>query len=152
MNRNAFLIAGGSLSALAGLSHALMALAGAPAYRYFGAGESMALAAEAGSPLPAVVTLGICGVLVTFGAYAFSAAGVLKPLPKQKLMLSVITGIFLIRGGAVLLELVLPHFSSMRVPPQEYVFSLIALAIGMLYAMGGGGLQPEHGPSRSTNS
>ena len=54
--RNAFLIAGALLSALAAALHVGCIVFGAPWYRFFGAGERMAQMAIAGNWYPTVVT------------------------------------------------------------------------------------------------
>ena len=70
-----WLVLGGSLSALAAILH-IAVIAGGPAwYRFFGAGEGMATAAERGSPTPALVTLAIAAILMVWALYAFSGAG-----------------------------------------------------------------------------
>ena len=48
---------GGGLSFAVALLHIAIIFIGAPAYRYFGAGERMAQQAELGSWVPAIVTL-----------------------------------------------------------------------------------------------
>ena len=65
---NLWLLAVGILSAAASGLHIAIIFAGAPWYRFFGAGERMAKLAEAGSWRPAVVTAGIAFILLVWSA------------------------------------------------------------------------------------
>ena len=131
--RNGWLIAGGALSAGAAVLH-LAVIAGGPAwYRFFGAGEGMARAAERGSPRPAVITLGIATVLAIWAAYAFSGAGLLPRLPLLRAGLLVITAIYLARGS-ILFPMLLMR--PRRVDAFLVWSSLIVLVYGGLYAIG----------------
>jgi hypothetical protein len=56
------------------LLHVGIVLGGAPAYRFFGAGEELATLAEAGSRIPALVTLGLAGAFALSGLAAVLAA------------------------------------------------------------------------------
>lgn len=97
---NKYLVIGGSLSAFAALLHLGCIYFGAPWYRFFGAGEEMAILAEQGSIQPTIVTSVIFIILTTWSAYAFSAAGLIKKLPLIRLALILITFIYLARGIA----------------------------------------------------
>jgi putative oxidoreductase len=55
------------MSLMAALLHVLIIFGGAPWYRFFGAGETMAGMAEAGSPVPGLVTGAIAALLATWG-------------------------------------------------------------------------------------
>jgi hypothetical protein len=74
MTHNKWLIVGGSLSALAALLHVATIVGGPDWYRFFGAGEAMASAAERRSLYPPLVTLGIAAILGLWSAYAFAGA------------------------------------------------------------------------------
>lgn len=133
MPGNAWLIAGGVLSALAAVLH-LAVIAGGPGwYRFFGAGEAMARAAAAGSLRPAMITVGIATVLAIWAAYAFSGAGLLPRLPLLRTGLVVIAAIYLARGLIILPLL-------MFVPGSATPFNLwssgIVLIYGLAYAIG----------------
>lgn len=71
---------------------------GAPGYRYFGAGEVIARLAEQGSPVPALVTLGVGAVFAVFAVRAFSGAGLVGRLPLLRSGLLVIGAIYTLRG------------------------------------------------------
>lgn len=65
---NVFLIIAGALSAVVAILHIVCIYFGAPWYRFFGAGEQMALLAERGSIQPTLITSGIVLVLL-FGRF-----------------------------------------------------------------------------------
>src|SRR5687768_9713323 len=95
---NLWLVAGGALSAIAAAMHLAIIVGGPAWYRFFGAGERLAQAAERGSPMPAVVTMGIATVLAVWAAYAFSGAGLIPRLPLLRLGLVTISAIYLARA------------------------------------------------------
>ena len=133
MTRNWWLIAGGLLSAVAALLHLAIIAGGPEWYRFFGAGEGMARAAERGSPTPALITIGIAAVLALWSAYAFAGAGLIPRLPLMRTALVLITGIYLLRALALLPMLALkPQLAG----PFEVWSSLIVLAYGLAYGMG----------------
>ena len=129
---NRWLLAGAALSALAALLHLAVIAGGPDWYRFFGAGERMARLAEAHSPVPTVVTLGIAAILAAWSAYAASAAGLLRPLPLSAAALVAITAIYLLRGLAVLPVALAPALRT----PFNLWSSAICLAIGLVHAVG----------------
>ena len=130
--RNPWLIAGGWLSLAASLLH-LGCIIGGPAwYRFFGAGEAMARAAERGEIYPAVVTFGIAAILAIWAAYAFAGAGVIRRLPLMRTALVAISAIYLVRG----LALVPIAFNPAAQTPFNIWSSLIVLGYGVVYAVG----------------
>jgi hypothetical protein len=127
------LAAGALLSAIAALLH-LGIIAGGPAwYRFFGAGERLARAAEQGSRYPDVITLGIAAVLFMWSAYALAGAGVIGPLPLMKAALGAITAVYLVRGVAFA-PLVLAKGG--RVTPFVVWSSLICFGYGLVHLVG----------------
>ena len=131
--RNLWLVAGGVMSGCASLLHVGVIFGGPDWYRFFGAGEELAQAAERGSPMPALVTTAIALILAIWAAYAFSGAGLLRRLPLMRTALVVITGIYLLRGLALVPWLAFrPEF----VNAFAVVSSLIVLAYGIAYAVG----------------
>ncbi|MBA3442076.1 MAG: hypothetical protein H0T92_19625 [Pyrinomonadaceae bacterium] len=133
---NQLLKTGGILSFAVALLHIVIILAGAPAYRYFGAGEEMATAAESGSAFPALLTLLLVAIFAIFGLYALSGAGVIRRLPFLNIALILIGTIYTVRGVAVFQQLFQMSMSSAEVAPREIVFSMIALVIGLAYLVG----------------
>jgi hypothetical protein len=99
---NKYLIIAGSLSFFASLMHILIIFGGADWYDFFGAGQKMVVLSQNGSWYPSVITFVIAGVLFIWGMYAFSGAGLLRPLPFLIPILVTITSIYLIRGLAVI--------------------------------------------------
>lgn len=130
---NLTLMVGSCLSAVAALLHIGIIIGGATWYRFFGAGERMARAADAGRAYPAVVTSFIAAVLVLWCVYAASGAGLLAPLPLLKLALAVITGIYLLRGLAVV-----PLFTVARSRSTPFLMwsSVICLGYGSIHLVG----------------
>jgi hypothetical protein len=127
-----WLIAAGSMSAVAALAH-LAVIAGGPAwYRFFGAGERMAVAAERGLLIAPLTTAAIAAVLAIWSAYAFSGAGLIPRLPLLRLGLITITTIYLVRGLWIIPGLPLFGRSEMF----ALVSFAIVLVIGVTYAIG----------------
>lgn len=130
---NAWLAAGGALSAITAATHLAIIVGGPAWYRFFGAGERLAAAAERGSPMPAVVTVGIAAVLAVWAAYAFSGAGLIPRLPLLRLGLVTITAIYLVRAVVFAPALAL---KGLPVGPFAVWSSLIVLVYGAVHALG----------------
>ena len=133
--REPLLLAAGALSALVAALHVAIIFAGAPAYRYFGAGERMARLAERGSSEPALVTTVLAFVFAVWGAYAFSGAGLIPRLPRLRTALLLIGLIYAGRGLAVLPQAYF-WISAGSVPLRHVLFSAASLAIGLAYLIG----------------
>lgn len=133
MSGRRWLIAAGALSMLAAILHLCVIVGGPPWYRFFGAGEGMARAAERGSVTPALITLVIAFVLTIWALYAFSGSGLIRRLPLLRTGLIVISAIYLLRA-AVLVPTVLLK------PEMADAFliwsSLVVLIYGLAYAIG----------------
>ena len=128
--------AAGLISFAIALLHIVIIFIGAPAYRYFGAGEEMACQAEAGLLIPAAVTLVIALVFTIFGLYAWSGAGVIRPLPLLAIGLVVISAIYTLRGLAVIGQLIAAAKATGDVEWRGIVFSLVSLITGVIYLLG----------------
>lgn len=127
---------GGTLNLGVAALHVGIAFFGAPAYRFFGAGNDMATWAQQGSPLPAIITLGLAVLFAMFGLYAFSAADAVPRLPLLAPVVLAVGGIYVVRGGlGVPAAFFLPNDSTAPVA-FTVAFSLVALAIGVLYLLG----------------
>lgn len=96
--KNGWLVTAGILSAFASLLHVGVIIGGPDWYRFFGAGEEMARAAEHGSSMPGLVTAAIALILSIWALYAFSAAGLVRRLPLLRTALVLITSVYLLRG------------------------------------------------------
>jgi hypothetical protein len=124
----------GWLSVAIAALHVVIIFLGPPAYRYFGAGEDMARQAEAGSFVPAAMTLAIAVVFAVFALYAFAGAGRFRRLPLLRTGLVVISAIYLMRGLSLLPELA--KYDSGAVEPRHLAFSFTSLVIGLFYLAG----------------
>jgi hypothetical protein len=130
---NIALVIGAGLSAIASLLHVGIIIGGAPWYRFFGAGERMAVAAAAGRAYPAMVTASIAAVLALWAAYALSGAGVIAALPLLKPGLCAITAIYLLRGLAAVPVLAFRQPKSL---PFVVWSSVICIAFGTAHLVG----------------
>ena len=121
------------LNALAAIAHIACVVIGPSAYRFFGAGEAMAIAVEAGRLKPAIVTLAISAMLMVWAAYALSASGFIGRLPLTRFVVLSITLVYL--GRALAFPLLRPAF-----PENSTMFWLVSsgicLVIGTLHAYG----------------
>ncbi|HEV2843296.1 MAG TPA: hypothetical protein VG477_00505 [Thermoanaerobaculia bacterium] len=132
--RNRWLIAAGLGSALVALLHAVIIFVGAPAYRYFGAGD-LAPRAEQGSYMPALITGFLVLIFAVWALYAFSGAGLGPRLPLLRLGLGAIATIYTLRGLMLLPELYALASGKLEVPRMA-VFSAVSLFIGLCYVAG----------------
>jgi hypothetical protein len=130
---NTALIVAGGLSAIAALLHIAIVVGGPNWYRSFGAGERLAKAAEEGKWYPALITFGIATVLGVWAAYAFAGAGVLQPLPFLKVGLCLITGVYLIRGLAIIPFMIV---DKEKATPFILWSSIICLLYGATHLLG----------------
>lgn len=130
---NILLVVAGALSALAALAHIGCIYFGASWYRFFGAGEQMAIMAEQGSLRPTIITSGIVLVLSIWSLYAFSAAGLIGKLPLIRTALIIITAIYLLRGVAGFFFISNPLGRS---PEFWFWSSAICLSLGLLHLIG----------------
>ena len=130
---NCALLVGAVLSAIAALLHVACIVGGPAWYRFFGAGERMARAAERGSWYPALATLGVTAVLLAWAAYALSAAGALSPLPLLKAGIVAITAVYLLRGLVLVPVLA---FKPSQATPFVVWSSLICLGYGIVHLVG----------------
>ncbi len=128
-----WLIVGGVLSAIAALAHLAVIAGGPDWYRFFGAGEGMAQAAERGELRPALITVGIASMLFVWAAYAFSGAGLLQRLPLLRTGLVAISAVYLLRAMAPVAILL---FRPGMMSPFVWWSSAIVLVYGLSYGIG----------------
>lgn len=128
LESNNWLIAGGTLSAIAALLHVAIIFGGPEWYRFFGAGEAMARMAERGSARPTLIAIAIAAILLAWAAYAFSGAGLIRRLPLLRTALVAISAVYLARALAPLPILFLA-------PEKMTAFVLWSSAIVLLYGL-----------------
>lgn len=123
---------------MAAALHICVIVGGASWYRFFGAGETMVVLAERGSLRPAFITLGVTLVLLVWGLYAWSGAGLLPKMPFLKLGLVTVTTIYLVRGlGGLIAPFVSDHPQISQNSVSFWVWSsIVCLAIGMVHLFG----------------
>ncbi|MFT5635359.1 MAG: hypothetical protein ACI89T_000795 [Cognaticolwellia sp.] len=93
----------------------------------------MATMAEQGSIQPTIITSGIIFVLIIWSIYAFSAAGVIIQLPFVRVIVVIITAIYLLRGVAGLFLINNPLGRT----PEFWIFSSsICLIIAIIHIIG----------------
>jgi hypothetical protein len=117
------------------LLHVWIPFTGTWGYEYFGAPRRFVELSRGGSAVPALVTLVIALVFAVFGLYALSGASRAPRLPIRRIALVGISGIYLLRGLIVFPELILFLYSTV-LPARRLAFSLVALAIGVVYTVG----------------
>lgn len=128
-----WLVVAGCLSLAAAAIHVAIIFGGPDWYRFFGAGERMARAAERGLWTAPAVTLGIATILACWGAYAFSGAGSLPRLPLLRFGLAAISAIYLLRALAPLaFALARPEANT----PFMLWSSLVVALYAVVYAVG----------------
>jgi len=132
-HRNPWLIAGGCLSLIASALHIGCIIGGPGWYRFFGAGEAMAQAAERGEAYPAILTFGIATILAVWAAYAFAGAGLIRRLPLMRTALVAITAVYMSRG---LIIAPIAMFAPDRITTGGIWSSLIVLVYGLTYLIG----------------
>ncbi|QXL85180.1 hypothetical protein [Comamonas sp. NLF-1-9] len=124
---------GGSFSLIAALAHLACIGIGPQAYRFMGAGERAARAAERGDRVLTLSTLGIAAVLALWALFAFSAAGLVVRLPLTRWVLLAVSAAYLARA------LAFPRLRS-AFPGNSRTFwwvsSGVCLVAGALHAYG----------------
>lgn len=129
-----WLFAGGMLSLAAAAIHLAAIVGGGDRYRFFGAGEPIARAAERGSAVPGLLAAGIAALLSVWAAFAFSGAGYGRRLPLLRTALVLISAIYLARAIAGFVP------GGLRRPDLSAAFlfwsSLIVLLYGLVHAIG----------------
>jgi len=130
------LLAAGVFSVGIALLHVIIIFVGAPAYRYFGAGEQMASQAEAGSTSPGLLTAAITVFFAVFALYAFAAARVVRRPPFLRTGLITIGVIYTLRGLLLGPQLLSYISNTPLLGPKDLVFSAVSLVVGFLYLFG----------------
>jgi hypothetical protein len=127
---------------IGGLIHLSMIIGGSSWYRFFGAPESIAQMAGAGSLYPAFVCVFIACVLFTWSLYAFSGARVIAKLPFLRIILISISVALIIRGISFIPFMLISPEIFQRITNCQSVnafliiTSAICLIVGLAYAVG----------------
>jgi hypothetical protein len=132
---NKFLLAGGIISVLISIFHAILALK-PQLYQFVAPDQNSPLSqmAEQGSTITTIASLALVALFAAWAVVAFSGAGLIHRLPLLNPGLLIIAAIYLLRG------LFLPSEISM-VQNQGYpfrfvLFSALSLFTGLLYLVG----------------
>lgn len=129
MLARSLLLAASACSLLIALLHVYIIVEGAWAYRYFGAGESLANMAEQGSWLPGILTSSITLLFLVFAAYFAAAAGLYSGLPYMRVAVIGISAIYTLRGA-----LLIPAWlSGVGMSAFDVWSSLASLGVGLLH-------------------
>ena len=131
-----WLLAGGLACVALVVLHVVVVFVGAPAYRYFGAGETIARQAGAGSPVPALLTLCIAAVFAVFAWYGLAGAGLAPRPPLMRAGQIAIAAIFLIHGASALPRLIVMARLPEAIPTRYVFFSFASLLVGFCFAIG----------------
>ena len=134
--KNTWLLVAGIANLALTALHLVVIVVGADAYRFFGAGESMASKAEEGSLIPAAITLFVALVFALFALYAFSGAGLVRRAPLLRVALVVISFIFVLRGLSLFPQTAILLTGRGTFPLRFVVFSGASLIIGLVFALG----------------
>jgi hypothetical protein len=133
INGQPVLVTAAWMCIVAALLHFGCILGGPDWYRFLGAGEDIARAAERGAWMPSILAFSIGSILLVWAAYAFSGAGFVDRLPLLRTALVLITTVLLLRALAYFVrDQWRPDLS------QEFMMwsSLIGLLLGVFFAMG----------------
>jgi hypothetical protein len=114
-------------------AHVVIIFLGASAYTFFGAGDLAELAMR-GSWIPTLLTSAVTLVLVAFGLYALAAVRPIR-LPFARAGLWVVTGVYLTRGLALITQWYWRSHGR-EVPGRYFLFSLVALTLGLVHLGG----------------
>lgn len=125
---------GGYINFLIAIVHILCLYDAQYFFEITGVGGNMSRNAEIHPLLPYVMTIFVAIIFFIFGLYGLSGAGKIRKLPLLKIGVYTIAGVYLLRGviGAVIN---IGFESSFQW--HHLLFSVCALAIGLLYLLGG---------------
>ncbi|MFK8036768.1 MAG: hypothetical protein AB8B74_00635 [Crocinitomicaceae bacterium] len=125
---------GGYINLLIAFAHIIGLIWAEKMFEVTGIGKEMNELAQTSPSLPYLLTIFVSIMFIIFGLYGLSANNKFRKLPFLKLGIFVIAGIYIFRG---LGELIFDMSRQQASPMAETVYSLIALAIGLLFLVGG---------------
>jgi hypothetical protein len=125
---------GGYINILIAIAHVVGLIWAEQMYEVTGVGKEMNELAKTHASIPYLLTIFVSIIFFLFGRYGLSAAGKFRKLPFLKFGIFAIAGIYIFRGIG---ELIFDISSQNASPLPETVYSLTALAIGLLFLTGG---------------
>ena len=125
---------GGYINILIAIGHILGLIWAEQMFEITGIRKEMSELAQTHSLLPYLLTIFVSIMFVIFGLYGLSADNKFRKLPFLKLGIFVIAGIYIFRGIG---ELIFDMSKQETSPLAETTYSLVALAIGLLFLIGG---------------
>lgn len=123
----------GYINILIAIGHIIGLLWADKMFEVTGIGKEMTELAQINSAFPYLLTVFVALVFFIFGLYGLSADNKLRKLPFLKPVIFIIAAIYLLRGLGELVADNIQETDSMA----ETIYSLIALAIGLLFLFGG---------------
>jgi len=124
---------GGYINILIALGHIIGLFWSEQMFEVTGIGKEMIELAQIHSSLPYLLTIFVSIIFLIFGLYGLSADGKFRKLPFLKLGIFTIGGIYIFRG----LGEIIVHSIQNVTSTSETISSVISLAIGLLFLIGG---------------
>ena len=124
---------GGYINILIALGHIVGLIWADKMFEVTGVGEKMMEHAQIHSSIPYVLTIIVAVAFFVFGLYGLSADNKFRRLPFLKPVIFLIAGVYLLRGFGGLIASKIQEINS----TAETMYSLIAVAIGLLFLIGG---------------
>lgn len=125
---------GGYINILIAFAHIVGLFWAEQMFEVTGVGKEMNELTDIHTSLPYLLTFFVSIMFFVFGLYGLSAAEKIRKLPFLKFGIFAIAGIYIFRG---LGELVFDFYKRDANQFTETVYSLIAIAIGLLFLIGG---------------
>jgi len=124
---------GGYINIIIAIGHIVGLIWADQMFTITGIGKEMKELSEVHSILPYLMTIIVSIVFFIFGLYGLSADNKFRKLPFLKVGVFTIAGIYIFRGLGEMIFDTLANTNSL----SETIFSLIALAMGLLFLIGG---------------
>lgn len=125
---------GGYINIVIALGHLIGLFWAEKMFAVTGIGQEMVELAQTHTSLPYLLTVFVAVFFFIFGLYGLSADGKLKELPFLKPIIFIIAAIYLFRGiGELIADMQIQQANAFL----ETLYSLIAIAIGLLFLIGG---------------
>lgn len=125
---------GGYINILIAIAHILCLYDAQYFFEITGVGGNMSRNAEIHPFLPYAMTILVAIIFFIFGLYGLSGAGKIRQLPLLKIGITIIAGIYLLRG---LVGSVINIGFESSFQWHHLLFSICASGIGLLYLLGG---------------